>query len=353
LAYDWDRAGLDIGDPEWNVEKVLVALTITPTIARAAIRGKFDLIVSHHPIIWEPLSKLRLDEPQTRMCVELAAAHIACFSAHTNLDIVSGGVNDALADCLGLVERRPLFPAPHAEMIKLVTFVPESHLGVVRDAVCATGAGVIGEYAHCSFRVAGMGSFKPNASANPYSGKTGRLNEEPEIRFETRVPREKISAAISALKVAHPYEEVAYDLYPIENKNNAIGIGVRGELKKAMTLAEFCEFVRKSLNAESIRYVGDPKKRVLVAAVMGGSGGDEIKNLPEDIDVYVTGEVGYHDALTANDRSVAVIEAGHDGTEKCIIPVLARFLKSRFKSLRVSTHYEPDILRAHIPKVVE
>jgi len=348
LAFEWDRIGLSIGDPDWEVSRVLVALTVTPEVVRAAVRGKAGMIVSHHPVIWDPLSALRADEPHTRMCLELAAARIACFAAHTNLDATPGGVNDTLARLLGLDKCCPLFPLPHGGMVKLVTFVPETHLSAVRDAVCDAGAGVIGEYTHCSFSVAGTGTFRPSGDAQPYSGARHRLNEEPERRFEVLVPEMRISSVIKALLKAHPYEEAAYDLVQLENKDPAVGLGVRGELKRPLALRAFCEHVRAALDVSAVRCVGDAGKRVKTVAVLGGNGGGEIRRMPSGIDIFVTGEVGYHDALAAQERGLAVIEAGHEGTEKHIVPVLAQFLRKRFRSLRVSTHIEAEIFRSFI-----
>jgi dinuclear metal center YbgI/SA1388 family protein len=346
LAFDWDHIGLGIGDPEWNVARVLVALSVTPEAARAAIRSKANLIVSHHPVIWDPIGALRMDDPHMRMCVELADAGIACFAAHTNLDAAPGGVNDTLAGLLGLEARRPLFPLPHAGVVKLVTFVPESHLEAVREAVCAAGAGVIGEYAHCSFSVAGMGTFLPGDAARPYSGQRGRVNEEPERRFEALTPKVRLAQVVRALMNAHPYETPAYDIVPLENGDPGAGLGVRGEWKRPETLRACCERVRAALGLDAVRCVGDLRRRIKTAAVLGGSGGGEVSSIPSEIDVYVTGELGYHDALAARERGLAIIEAGHDGTERCIIPVVAQFLRKRFPALQISTHIEPGVFRS-------
>lgn len=344
LAFEWDRIGLSIGDPDWEVSRVLVALTVTPEAAQAAIPKKIDLIVSHHPVIWEPLAALRTDVPHTRMCIELAAARVACFAAHTNLDVAPGGVNDTLAKLLGLVKCTPLFPLPHGGMVKLVTFVPETHLGAVRKAVCDAGAGSIGEYSYCTFSAEGTGTFRPSEEANPYSGKRHRINEEPERRFEVLVPKARIPLVVKALLQAHPYEEVAYDLVQLENKDTNVGLGLRGELPQPMSLRAFSRHVRATLRAPSVRCLGKPGKRVRIAAVLGGGGGSKIREMPENVDVFVTGDVGYHDALAAQERDLAVLDAGHAATEKCIVPVLAQFLKKRFPSLRVSTQPEREML---------
>lgn len=346
LAFEWDRIGLSIGDPEWDVARVLVALSVTPEAVRAAIRAKANLIVSHHPVIWDSLRALRFDNPHTRTPLDLAAARIACFAAHTNLDAARGGVNDTLANLLDLGSQRPLFPLPHAGMVKLVTFVPETHLDAVCDAVCGAGAGVIGEYTHCSFSAPGVGTFLPSEAARPFAGEPGRVNQEPERRFEVLTPKTCLSRVVTALLTAHPYETPAYDVIPLEDVDPDAGIGVRGALKKPETLRACCERVRAALHLDTVRCVGDLRRRVRTVAVLGGSGGGEVAKMPSGIDVYVTGELGYHDALAAQERGLAVIEAGHDGTEQCIVPVIARFLKKRFPSLRVSTHIEAIVFQS-------
>jgi dinuclear metal center YbgI/SA1388 family protein len=345
LAFEGDRIGLSIGDPDWEASRVLVALTITPEVAQTAIRKKANLIVSHHPVIWDPLSALRTDVPHTRMCIELAAARVACFAAHTNLDVAPGGVNDTLATLLDLVNCKPLFPLPHSGMVKLVTFVPETHLSDVRKAVCDAGAGVVGEYTHCTFSAAGVGTFRPSEEASPYSGERHRLNEEPERRFEVLVPKGRIPSVVNALLQAHPYEEVAYDLVQLENKDTSVGLGVRGKLRKPMSMRALAQHVRAALGLSSVRCVGDLQKQVRTVAVLGGGGGSKVREIPADIDAFVTGDVGYHDALAAQEQGLAVIDAGHAGTENCIVPVLARFLKKRFRSLRVLTYAEREVFR--------
>jgi dinuclear metal center YbgI/SA1388 family protein len=343
LAYEGDRIGLSIGDPEWEVTRAAIALTVTPEVAKTAIRKRVDLMVSHHPVIWEPLRALRTDNEHTRMCLALAEARVACFAAHTNLDVVPGGVNDRLAQLLCLINCRPLFPVAQRGLVKLVTFVPKPHVAAVRDAVCRAGAGVIGEYTHCTFSAPGVGTFLPSEEANPFSGEKRRVNEEPERRFETLVSEHQLGKVIQALLQAHPYEEVAYDIIPLANKDPRVGIGVCGELRKSRTLRAFAEHTRTALELSAVRVVGDPNKRVSKVAVLGGSGGSRVREIPPRIDVYVTGDVTYHDALAARERGLAVIDAGHAGTEKCIVPVVAGFLRKRFRSLRMTTLDEPDV----------
>lgn len=344
LAYEWDRCGLVIGDPEWDVSRVLLALTVTPEAAEAARRHRVQMVVAHHPPIWEPLKALRMDEPHTRMCLELAQARIACYAAHTNLDVAPGGVNDALADAVGLVQRKRLFVEQGAQ-VKLVTFVPAAHLAAVREAMCEAGAGVIGNYTHCTFGTPGTGTFRPNERANPALGERHALNEANECRLETLVPHSHICDVVKALQHAHPYEEVAYDVVPLENRDRNIGLGVRGELPGVVTLDKLAKRLCTALAASHVRVAGDPAQSVRDVAVIGGAGASRIGDIPEGIDVLVTGDIGYHDALKAQEKGLALIDAGHAATERLILPVLARYLKKRFKTLKITTWDEPEVFQ--------
>lgn len=345
LAYSWDRIGLSVGDPEATVNRVLVCLSVTRDAFAAARKAKAQMIVSHHPLIWEPLRTLRADNPHVRLCLEIAATGIACFAMHTNLDVVADGVNRVLGEAIGLRDMRPLLPVAQAVMVKLVTFVPESHLATVRDAVSAAGAGIIGNYTHCSFSAEGIGTFFPGDAANPFSGQKGKVNEEPERRFETLVPKARLGRVLAALFAAHPYEEVAYDIVMLENADPLAGLGVQGTLERAQPLDSFAEHVRDALKLEHLRVTGPGKQMVRRVAAIGGSGGGQMEAIPHDVDVLVTGDVGYHDALAAQERGLAVIDAGHAGSERPILEAIKRFLAGRLSGVRVSVYEEADCFR--------
>jgi putative NIF3 family GTP cyclohydrolase 1 type 2 len=296
-------------------------------------------------LIWEPFRSLRADDLHAALCLDLVKADVACFAAHTNLDVVPGGVNTALAEHLGLRELDSLIPVPQASQVKLIAFVPESHLASVRDAVCAAGAGVIGEYTHCSFSSPGVGTFLPGDNAQPFSGRKHTVNEEPERRFEVLVPKARLGGVLQALCQAHPYEEPAYDVMNLESIDTTISLGLRGVLPRAQLLDTFAAHARKALDVTHVRVVGDKKRRVRTIGVLGGSGGGEIGSVPPGIDVLVTGDVDYHDALTAQERGMAVVDAGHAGTEKWIVPKLTAYLQDEFPKLRVTSYVERDLFR--------
>lgn len=345
LAYDWDTIGLHVGSQNWNVNRVLVALTVTYDVVRAAREQQADLIVAHHPLFRKPLARLCPDDPTTALCLDLAQSHIACFSAHTNLDVARGGVNDILAERIGVSPGGPLLPVPHNGLVKLATFVPESHLAQVRDAVCRAGAGVIGDYTFCTFSTPGTGTFLPGNGATPFSGNRHDLSQESEVRLETIVLRARLDGVIDALKAAHPYEEVAYDVSVLENRDARVGIGVCGELTEPVTLDAFAGHVRGALGLSAVRVIGNGGRKVRAVGVLGGSGGGEISQVSGKVDVLVTGDVKYHDAVTARERGLAVIDAGHEGTERCVVPAIIRYLAGRFDCLEVMAFDEPEAFR--------
>lgn len=343
LAYPWDRAGLHTGAPGQEVSRVLTCLTVNAGAVDAAEKARADMIVAHHPLIWDPLKHLRSDDPAAALCLRVAAAGTACYSAHTNLDVAPGGVNHLLAGMIGLRGTRPLSVPPQAARCKLVTFVPETRLAAVRDAVCGAGAGEIGAYRWCSFSAPGTGTFLPGDAANPHVGQRGTLNEEPERRFEAVLPQARAAAVVAALRAAHPYEEVAYDLVPLDNPDPRFSLGLRGTLPKAVTLRAFADHVRAALDLPHARFVGDGRRKVREVAVMGGAGGGEMGRVPPGVDVFVTGDVKYHDADAALARGLAVVDAGHAGTEKAIATAMASHLKRALKGLHVKPYIEPEI----------
>lgn len=345
LAYEWDRSGLSVGEPNAAVNRVLVALTVTRDTFDHARDADADLIVSHHPLLFKPLAALRTDHAQVRLCLDLVDAGIACYAAHTNLDVAPRGVSHILAGALGLDPVGPLFPGEQGDQMKLVTFVPESHLDRVRAAICDAGAGIIGDYTYCTFSGPGQGTFIPGQGADPFLGEKGELNVENERRLETVLLRARLSRVLAALRAAHPYEEPAYDVVPLANNDERIGLGVRSTLQAAVSLHEFAQHVAKALRVSHVRYVGDGARTIRTVGVMGGSGGGSIGRVPRDVDVFVTGDVKYHDALDAAERGLAVIDAGHAGTEKCVIPALAHYLAERCPGLPVATYEEPDVFR--------
>jgi dinuclear metal center YbgI/SA1388 family protein len=339
-----DKIGLQLGSLRRDVRKVLVALDVTEAVADEAVRIGANLIIAHHAIIYRPLSHLQTDTPAGRLFEKLIKHDIAVYIAHTNLDVAEGGVNDMLAAALGLDALRPLEDVHTEKLKKLVVFVPEDHLERVRDVVFAAGAGWIGGYSHCSFNIPGTGTFMPREGTDPYIGKQGRLEQVREVRFETIVPDSVERKVVQAMLKAHPYEEVAYDLYPTDLKGRIFGLGRVGTLPEDERLDAFIDRVKAAFGLSHVRLIGDPGKIVRKVAVLGGSGGRYVRHAQfAGADVLVTGDIDYHTAHDALAAGMAIIDAGHN-IEKIMKQGVAEYLLSELRQGR----YETDAIASEI-----
>ena len=326
-AWERDNVGLQVGRRSRRVKNVLVALDVTPEIVGEAIRNNADLIVSHHPLLFRPPSSISDSTSVGSILLSLAEHRIALFSAHTNLDASGEGVSFALAHALGIKE--PSFLAPlNNSLAKIAVFVPASHVDQVAAAMAEAGAGVIGEYDSCSFRLEGKGTFRGSANARPYAGKALRHEEVGETRLEMILPRARTAAVVAAMKGAHPYEEAAYDVYLLENANPNFGMGAVGELRRPMSLRQFLTSVKKATGAKSVRFTGSLTQKVRRVAVCGGAGSDLLDHaLSAKADVFVTADVKYHPFHEAAGR-IVLVDAGHWETEHLVLPVLASKLRA-------------------------
>ncbi len=332
LAETWDNIGLLIGSPEQNIHKIFVTLDVDQDAVRQAINVGADMIVAHHPVIFKGITSIRTDLPFGSMLFDLIKNKIAVYAAHTNLDSAPGGVNDILAHKLGLKEIKPLTTVYQEQLHKLVVFVPSSHVEEVRVAMTEAGAGHIGNYSHCTFLTKGVGTFLPLASTSPFIGKVGALEYVEESRLETIVPAPLRFPVITAMLAAHPYEEVAYDDYLIQNKGNNYGLGRIGRLADAISLEDFIKQVKCSLMVNSINVAGSVHKTINQVAVCGGSGASLINTaLKAGADVLVTGDVKYHEAQQAVAAGLAVIDAGHFATELPVVEGVTAYLVEQIK----------------------
>ncbi|MCP8967153.1 Nif3-like dinuclear metal center hexameric protein [Ectobacillus ponti] len=340
LAFENDPIGLQIGSLHKPVSHVLVTLDVNEEVVQEAIALGAGLIIAHHPPIYHPIKKLHTDTAYGRM-IELCIKHdIAVYAAHTNVDIAEGGVNDLLADALGLQNTEVLLPTYEEKLKKLVVFVPVSHADAVREALGRSGAGHIGNYSHCSFTSAGTGSFLPLEGTDPYIGETGRLERVEEVRLETMIPASLQRSVVKAMLKAHPYEEAAYDIYPVENQGRVWGLGRIGRLPREMTLQEFAEHVKRTLDVKGVRVVGNLGDTVRKVAVVGGDGNKYVKQASfRGADVYVTGDVYYHVAQEAEALGLHMVDPGHN-VEKVMKAGVQRQLqqKAEEKKLKVTIH---------------
>lgn len=324
-AEEWDNVGLQVGAGSWPADRALVALDPTVGVLREAAEKDCGLLITHHPLIFRPVSRLDLEEPGARAIAAAVSERVGVVACHTNADVAMPGVSDALADALDLEVTGVLEETAGEARAKLVTFVPVDATTKVLDSIAAAGGGVIGEYSHCSFRVRGTGTFLPSERANPTVGERGELNEEQEDRLEVVVPVARLPVAIEAMIEAHPYEEVAYDVYPLASRGG-VGLGRVARPRQDWTNSELADACRERLGAE-VRLAGDPRRHPQVVAVCGGSGSSVIPAaLRARADVLVTGDVKHHQALDAVTAGLTVIDAGHFGTEWPFVPHLAERL---------------------------
>ncbi len=316
-----DNPGLQLGNPDSKVTNILVTLEITDRVIDEAIENQVNLILTHHPLIFKPLSRIDASSWLGRKIAQLMKHDVAVYAAHTNLDAADSGVSITLAKLLGVENPRFLTSPGGKWMKKVAVFVPRENLDTVREAMAATGAGNIGEYSHCSFNIQGKGTFIGSETASPVVGKKGNLETVEEVRLEMVVPEWKTTQVISAMREAHPYEEVAYDLYNLDNQDVNFGFGAIGSLNKPLLLKDFLKDVKQKLGVNALCLMEGPVQKVSRVAVCGGSGGILVDEAcRQGADVYITGEMKYHTYLEYEGR-LTVIVAGHYATERAVLPV--------------------------------
>jgi dinuclear metal center YbgI/SA1388 family protein len=326
-AEEWDNVGLQVGDPGAPAERIMVALDPGRDVLEAAVADRCNLLLTHHPLIFTPLKKVSVTDP-TGSLATLAIRHaLTVVSLHTNFDIAAGGVNDLLAKRLDIASCQPLKTTGAEELVKLSVFVPQGHEQQVLDALFRF-SGNIGNYRDCSFRSGGTGTFTPLTGARPFLGEVGKREEVGESRIEVLVRGTDVAAAVKALGKVHPYEEPAFDLYPLLNKGEERGLGRIGELGAVTTLGEFAAFVKERLGLQGLRYVGDAGRRVRKVALCGGSGASLLRTAQyQGADVLVTGDVKYHEAREAEMLGLALVDAGHFATERVMVQGLTALLE--------------------------
>lgn len=343
LAMEGDKIGLQIGRLNQKIDRVMIALDVLEEVIDEAIEKNVQLIIAHHPPIFRPLKNIMTDTVQGRMIEKLLKHDISVYAAHTNLDVAKGGVNDLLAEALGLEDAQVLVPTHEEKLKKIVVFVPLSHAEQIRQALGKTGAGFIGNYSHCSYSASGTGRFLPGEDTNPYIGQQGKVEEVEEIRIETIVPESLLKKVITSMLKAHPYEEPAYDVYPVENSGEILGLGRIGKIQP-MTLREFAEKVKESLEVEKVRVVGDLNAVVKKAAVLGGDGNKYFTHAKyKGADVYVTGDIYYHTAHDAWMEGLNMIDPGHN-VEK----VMKKGVTNKLAKMCLEAGYDTEIIPSEV-----
>lgn len=338
----YDNAGLIVGDAQAPVTGVLVCLDSTEVIVQEAIEMGCNLIIAHHPIVFKGLKRFNGKNYVERTVMAAIKHDVAIYAIHTNLDnVYRQGVNQKIAEMLGLVNTKILAPKKQV-LMKLTSFVPQSHTQEVLNALYAAGAGMIGEYAHCSFRTEGVGTFQPIGEANPFIGTLNKYEELQEDRIEVIFPSYLEPKVLLALKQAHPYEEVAYYLHLLENTHQEVGAGIVGDLKEGMTEMAFLYFLKTTMQAGCVKYThplstiaGNEDKKVKRVALCGGSGGFLLGHaIAQRADVFVTADYKYHEFFDA-DAKIMIADIGHYESEQYTIDLLGGILQKAFKKLKV------------------
>ena len=334
LQESYDNSGLQIGTPERDISSALISLDITPEVLDEAISSKCDIVITHHPLIFSGIKKISGGSLLDRIMMRAIKNDIAVYSSHTNLDVISNGVSRKMAEKLALSNVEVLSPLRN-RLLKLVTFIPHSHLDKVREAVFNAGAGVVGNYDCCGFSIHGTGSFRGSENTNPFVGEKGKIHHEEEIRFETVLYSHLKEKVIRALLEAHPYDEVAYDIYTIENDNIEIGLGCKGNFEEAMEEDLFLKLVSDVFEAKGVRYSKPTGKKITKVALCGGAGSSLISEaIISGADAFVTGDIKYHSFFEIDDR-ILLVDIGHFESEKFSSEILLNLIIKKFPTFAV------------------
>jgi len=330
----YDNAGLQTGDPTTEVTGVLVTLDCTPEIVDEAIRKNCNLIVAHHPVIFKPLKRLTGSNLVEQTIIKAIQNNIAIYASHTNLDSVIGGVNSKIAEKLGLQNVKILDQKKEA-LIKLVTFAPIQNTEAVLQAMHAAGAGQIGDYKDCSYQTSGEGRFLPTENTDPHIGEPGKPEKVKENRIEVLLPVPFQNRVVEALVAAHPYEEVAYDLYPLKNAYQEVGTGMVGELPEALELNDFVQHLKTNMEIPVLKHTKIGPAKIKKVAICGGAGSFLIgKALQSGADALVTADLKYHEYFSAENK-MHIFDLGHYESEVFTKEIIYDLILQNFPNFAV------------------
>nr|WP_199158126.1 Nif3-like dinuclear metal center hexameric protein [Pedobacter sp. ASV2] len=331
---DYDNSGLIVGDPNMEIHGALVALDCIEKIVDEAIRTSCNLIITHHPIVFKGLKKFNGKNYVERVVLKAIKNNIALYAIHTNLDSVHTGVNARICERLGLTGTKVLLPKTGL-LKKLVTYCPHAQAEQLRSALFYAGAGNIGNYSETSFNAEGFGTFKGNEDSNPFVGERGRRHHEAEVRIETVYPAQSERKILVALFENHPYEEVAYDIYKLENKNELVGSGMLGWLEYDMDAYDFLHLVKDRMQAKVIRHTEILPKRIKKVAVCGGSGSFLLKEaITAGADAFITADFKYHEFFDAEEKLI-IADIGHFETEQFTSNLLVEIIQKKFANFAI------------------
>ena len=339
LAEDWDNVGLLVGERSRNVRRALLTIDLTAAVFAEARSKKIDLIIAYHPPIWDPIKKIVAGEGAVPLLYDVIRSGMAVYTLHTGLDAAPGGINDVLAEIVGIADPQPLqrLTPTDSPFCKLVVFVPAADIDKVSEAVFAAGAGRINDdsnYSKCSFRSAGRGTFQGDDKSSPAIGRPGSFEQVDEIRFETVVPTAKLAPVIKAMLAAHSYEEPAYDILPMLSAPAGLGLGRFGELDQPVAVQPLLQKIKKTLKTNAVGLIGPQRRQIKRAAVSAGSCGSVLRRvIHHQCDFYLTGELKHHHALELSEAGVTTACVSHAVSERVILPRLARKLRREFPAV--------------------
>lgn len=330
LAEAGDKVGLIVGRTEQEVITALVALDLTEEVIAEAEEVKAGLIITHHPPFRRVVADLRWDSPAGRLLGKLIKKEISLYTMHTNYDRAPRGLNDYLARLLHLVKPHPV-EAGGEKYLKLVVFLPKGYEDVIMEGLTRAGAGWIGNYSHCTFQTEGTGTFLPREDTNPFLGEAGKLERAVEVRLETIFPARLERKILRALLAVHPYEEVAYDLYPLVQSTGNTGWGRIGNLPRELSWEDFLARIKEIFAPPVLKrggYLTDKVKRIAIVAGVGGRFLQQVKEMGAD--VFITSDLGYHDFLTARQAELTIVDPGHHIMESRGLDQIKEYLAARF-----------------------
>ncbi len=325
----YDNSGLQVGSPDKEISSALLTLDVTGEVLDEAVHAGCSLIISHHPLIFTGIKQLTGKSIVERILLKAVKQDVAIYSAHTNLDVLDCGVSRKMAEKIDLKNIRVLAPLKN-RLLKLVTFIPEDHLEKVKEAVFSAGAGVTGDYNKCSFVVSGTGSFMAGENSEPYIGEKGKQHFVKESRFETILFSHQKMRVVKALMEAHPYEEPAFDLYPLENDNIRAGMGCIGEFSNPADENEFLKMLATVFSAKGIRYSKPTGRKIKKVALCGGAGGPLVNDaITSGADAFVTADIRYHSFFEA-DGKLLLADIGHFESEKHSVEIMYDLIIKKF-----------------------
>lgn len=344
IQEEYDNSGLIIGDLEKQVTGVLLTIDIDETVVDEAIEKNLNLIISHHPIIFQAIKTISGNNRISKVIQKAIKNDISIYAAHTNLDNAVCGLNKYVADLLNIINIKPLKPINNT-LIKFVTFVPTEYAQKVRQSILEAGAGFIGNYDSCSFNVEGKGTFRAFENANPFVGKIGEIHTENEIRIETIVPSFLINNVIEAMLLAHPYDEATYDIYPLKNSHLNFGAGIIGELKEKLEDIDFLNFVKNKLKIPVLKHSALLNKKIKKVSICTGGGAFLLNEaIKQEAEVFISAEFKYNNFIDTQNRMI-IVDAGHFETEIFSTNIFYDIISKNFNNFAtaISTKFQNPI----------